>query len=330
MHRPLVTVVVPTRNRLEYLVECIDSVRRQSYSEWELIVVDDASTDGTAAWLDAIGSSQVRTLRLDTRSEKNAARNRGLAEARGDLVTFLDDDDRFRPSALEHLIRPFRLKTTDISASVGGAITFDSAGHRRRSAHPRFPVTADVWREVLFGYLPGEPGRTCIRRSGLNTLAGWTEARSFLTDSDLWLRLSRLGRVSFVPYTTLEIRMHGGQYRPLDADERHTELRQTYAATLRGGDRRLAARVLSSREQWLTGLELSGLGEFGQAARHFARAFRACPELCRSPVVGMSLLARAAKTVALAALGPLGPGVRDTGVRLKSTALAAAKRLPTR
>jgi hypothetical protein len=85
---PRVTVVIPTRNRLRLLREAIESVERQSLSEWELVVVDDASEDDTPTWLEGQRNPRIRRVRLDEHSERSAARNRGLREARGETVLF--------------------------------------------------------------------------------------------------------------------------------------------------------------------------------------------------------------------------------------------------
>src|SRR5436305_4220556 len=99
----VLTVVIPTRDRLALLREAVASVQAQESSSWGLIVVDDASSDGTAAWVDGVGDPRVSCIRLDERLERSAARNRGLAAAAGSAVLFLDDDDRLRPSALRRL-----------------------------------------------------------------------------------------------------------------------------------------------------------------------------------------------------------------------------------
>src|SRR5439155_5109675 len=84
--------------------EAVESVRRQTYPNWELIVVDDCSEDDTWPWLSALHDSRIRAVRLDRHSERSAARNLGLAEACGEYILFLDDDDRLMSRALERLV----------------------------------------------------------------------------------------------------------------------------------------------------------------------------------------------------------------------------------
>jgi predicted AlkP superfamily phosphohydrolase/phosphomutase len=98
----LVSVVMPTRNRSDLVERAIESVRRQSYANWELLVVDDASTDGTWARLEKLAENEprVRALRLDAPRGSSRARNHALDRANGDVITYLDDDNRFDPDWL--------------------------------------------------------------------------------------------------------------------------------------------------------------------------------------------------------------------------------------
>src|SRR5687767_3710461 len=100
---PRVTVVIPTRNRLGYLQEAIHSVEQQTFADWRLVIVDDASEDGTWSWLQTRTDDRVRAVRLESHGERSAARNRGLDETETPLLLFLDDDDRLAPQALEVL-----------------------------------------------------------------------------------------------------------------------------------------------------------------------------------------------------------------------------------
>ena len=91
--RPDVSVVIATRDRRAMLAEAMESVVAQTRVHWELLVVDDASTDDTWAYLDSRREVSVRCFRQESHAERSAARNLGLAHARGRYVMFLDDDD---------------------------------------------------------------------------------------------------------------------------------------------------------------------------------------------------------------------------------------------
>ncbi|MCM1123763.1 MAG: glycosyltransferase [Eubacterium sp.] len=101
---PLVSVIVPVYNGQDYLADCIDSIENQTYGNLEVIIINDGSTDGTVKVCDSLRASyeNVRVLTMDDRGV-SAARNAGIEESTGELVTFVDADDRLRPEMLRIL-----------------------------------------------------------------------------------------------------------------------------------------------------------------------------------------------------------------------------------
>jgi glycosyltransferase involved in cell wall biosynthesis len=97
-----ISVYIPTHNRVDLLASAVKSVLRQQFTDLELIVVDDASTDGTASFLESIArdDKRVRALRNDSSRGAPGARNRAILEAKGEFITGLDDDDTFEPQRL--------------------------------------------------------------------------------------------------------------------------------------------------------------------------------------------------------------------------------------
>ena len=116
---PLISVILPTFERADLLPRSISSVLAQTFTDWELIVIDDGSTDATTdvvvAWRQT--SSQIRYIR-QTNQGVGAARNRGVAEARGEYIACLDSDDEYLPSHLA--TRLDLLRTHDLDLIQGG------------------------------------------------------------------------------------------------------------------------------------------------------------------------------------------------------------------
>jgi len=106
--RPLVTVVIPTWNRLELLRRAVASVVAQTYSAWELVVVDDGSMDGTAAWVRSLGDPRIRVVELPHCARVGRLRNAGVRAGTGALVAFLDSDDAWLPAKLETQVAAMR------------------------------------------------------------------------------------------------------------------------------------------------------------------------------------------------------------------------------
>jgi glycosyltransferase involved in cell wall biosynthesis len=121
--RPLLSVVIPTRNRAYLVSEAIESALSQRDGQVEVIVVDDGSTDDTAKVLTRSFGSQIRLLRMPNRRGAGAARNAGLRLARGELVAFLDDDDLWLPGKLDAELCVFE-RFPDAEAVVSDSLTF--------------------------------------------------------------------------------------------------------------------------------------------------------------------------------------------------------------
>lgn len=101
MDRGLVSVIMPSWNTAGYIMESVESVLNQTYQNWELIIVDDASTDGTVELLKQIEDPRVKVFVNEQNSGAAVTRNRAMREAKGDWIAFLDSDDLWSPTKLE-------------------------------------------------------------------------------------------------------------------------------------------------------------------------------------------------------------------------------------
>src|SRR5262245_46961170 len=97
---PKVSVIIPTHNRADFLRDAIFSVLNQTFQDFEIIVVDDASTDNTSEVIGAFNDERIRYLRHDTNKGGSAARNTGILNSQCDYIAFLDDDDQWLPEKL--------------------------------------------------------------------------------------------------------------------------------------------------------------------------------------------------------------------------------------
>ncbi|SEK46408.1 Glycosyltransferase involved in cell wall bisynthesis [Pseudobutyrivibrio ruminis] len=101
MDRGLVSVIMPSWNTAGYIMESVESVLNQTYQNWELIIVDDASTDGTVDLLKQVDDPRVKVFVNEQNSGAAVTRNRAMREAKGDWIAFLDSDDLWSPTKLE-------------------------------------------------------------------------------------------------------------------------------------------------------------------------------------------------------------------------------------
>jgi glycosyltransferase involved in cell wall biosynthesis len=191
---PECSVVIPTRDRVGVLMDAaLRSALGQRDVEHEVIVVDDASTDGTPDRLDALHDDRLSVVRLETRSGVAAARNAGIAAARGRWVAFLDDDDLWSPDKLRRQLDAARERDADVV--YAGVVSVDRAG----SARYRFPLPDpnELPRLLLASSaLPAGGSNVVARTELVRRLGGFDEQLFQLADWDLWIRLAWAGRLA--------------------------------------------------------------------------------------------------------------------------------------
>lgn len=144
---PLISVVIPVYNAEKFLPECLDSVLHQDYPSFEILVIDDGSTDGSGKIADRYAEKDSRIVVVhQPNAGVSAARNRGVAEARGEYIAFVDADDRVTPSYLSHLLSP----QTDLSIA-GISLLHEPSGRMESHGFDRTrSARTDRERGLLF------------------------------------------------------------------------------------------------------------------------------------------------------------------------------------
>ena len=185
---PLVSVVLPTRDRRDLLPRAIESVQNQSYRNWELLIVDDGSVDGTAEFIAGVAGDRVRRFRHHG-AGACAARNVALAQARGELIAYLDDDNMMHPGWLKAVVWGFEQRPE--ANVLYGAYVVDDAGRIFGKK------SGDLPRLFFLPYDHYQVARRSIADIGcIAHRAGLPEARfdeslREMGDWDLFLRLTR-------------------------------------------------------------------------------------------------------------------------------------------
>ena len=182
---PLVSVVMSVRNGERHLREAVDSVLDQTLESLELIVVDDGSTDGSAAVLAAIRDPRLLTISQEPRGLA-AALNAGIARARADLIARMDADDVADPKRLE--IQQAAMQERPGLALLGTAATLEDESGRELGVW-RPPETQAEIRRLLPRLNPFAHPTVMFRRDVVEALGGYRESMPFAQDYDLWLRL---------------------------------------------------------------------------------------------------------------------------------------------
>lgn len=293
---PAVSVVVTTRNRLPFLVECVNSVTGQQDVTWELIIVDDASTDETAGWLESLNVAGVHHRRMAQHGERSAARNFGLAVAKGKYVMFLDDDDFLHPGALRLLAQALDEYPEAVAAVGARRVWFTAENYRRRDAHPRRPLVRDVFDETLFGW-SAISGQNLYRTDAVRRIGGYTSGSIPCEDRDLWLRLLRLGKVALRPEIVMTYQVHAAQQRPADIFRIRERVARAAIRALPKERRRWALRLRRSNALLDRAEAAITQGKLVTGLVSALRAFAAAPPIYFSPLIGEWVFRRLAGRV---------------------------------
>jgi glycosyltransferase involved in cell wall biosynthesis len=202
----LVSVVIPCYNQARYLGEAIQSVLKQSYRNYEVIVVDDGSTDDTGE----VASSYegVRVVRQQNQG-LSAARNSGLKQSRGEYVVFVDADDRLMEEALEVGVEA--LNAHPDAAFVFGHFQLINAEGNCISVQRGAFSDEDYYLTLLQYNFIGVPAMVTYRRSVFDTVVGFDNSVSPAADYDMYLRVAREFPIHCHHQLVAEYRQHQSQ-----------------------------------------------------------------------------------------------------------------------
>ncbi|HEU4876208.1 MAG TPA: glycosyltransferase [Pyrinomonadaceae bacterium] len=221
MQRPLVTIIVPTFNRLQWLPVCLDSIKAQTYPNIETLVIDDGSTDGTVEWLKSRPDYQHAQVHVQPKNGgASIARNDGIRLARGELIAFIDSDDALLPQHIETAVSVFE-KHPNTGLFCCDSTLIDSNGnvlfegrtwHQIQSQAKNHPVqTGFRSLKNIFEFSHIFPGFT-LPKAVFEKIGDFDQSIFPMDDYDLSLRVAGAGYQVYYCNEPLALRReHSGQ-----------------------------------------------------------------------------------------------------------------------
>lgn len=208
----IVSVIMAAFQAEATIAESIRSLLAQTHPDWELIVVDDGSTDGTAAVAQGFGDPRIRVLREAHRGVLGAVRNRGIAVARGEAVALLDADDLWQPLKLERQVAVLRERPEVGVVHTGFELLLDGGACEEPLPPPAAGPGASTLERLLLGNFVCSSS-ACVRRSLLDRLGPFDETPELWgsPDYELWLRLAPETEFALVNGPLVLYRVHGAQ-----------------------------------------------------------------------------------------------------------------------
>jgi len=223
-----VSVVIPTYNRAYIIGDALQSALAQTYRDFEIVVVDDGSSDNTREVIESFQDSKIRYIRHDRNRGCSAAANTGIEAARGSIVAFLDSDDQWKPEYLELQVRFLSRHpqvgvvfcNTVIENRDGTSFPLMSAMEvfpnlvMKNAPLPEYVISSRQIYLCLLQEVPVKPSAAVVRRELFKRVGLFNEAWPSGTDWDLFLRLSRVTDFGYIDRTlVLQVRTEDATHR---------------------------------------------------------------------------------------------------------------------
>lgn len=220
----LVSVICTVKNGEQFIAETVESIQRQTFSEWEMIIVNDGSTDDTAQILEKLSMEDTRLRILETTGiGRGRALNVAIEQASGIYIANIDADDPAHPERIERQVDLLE-KRKDIACLVSQSVMLQGKSVVEWSTIGDASLTP-ITAVTLFKRNPINHSSLFIRKSTLQKIGGYDEARELLFDYELWLRLVTRGHLIYETSERLASkRLHDGQ-----SYEKHKRLRYLLA-----------------------------------------------------------------------------------------------------
>ena len=279
----MVSICIPAYNARTYLPQALESVRAQTFSDWELIVTEDGSDDGTDGLVAEFAKSVSQAVRFH-RHEKNkglpATRNSGISGALGEYVALLDADDYWATEHLADLMA--KLAETGADVVHSGSILFDSdSGQTLEVRAPTAKAVRDFPVSLFVADYIIQPASVVLSKALWTRVGGFNESFRYVEDREMWLRCARVGaRFVFTGRDTCYYRKH--------ATALSTHAAEMAIAGARVFEQHLdwteipeELRVRSAVETWVAGARILQRTEPRRASKLLLRAQRISPRLTR-------------------------------------------------
>jgi glycosyltransferase involved in cell wall biosynthesis len=276
-YRMLFSVVIPTYNRLHTLKRALDSVLGQNLDDFEIVIVDDGSEDGTTEYIYGLKNRKIKYIWQENSGLPSVARNRGIEEAKGDWVAFLDSDDFWYMDKLVTIARNIERHPDVIGFSHWEDLSVDGVVTKvlRHGSRGK----GDIYEDLLLNGNFFSTSAMVVRRDCLLKVGGFnTDQRYYIVeDYDLWLRLARSGEFFCIEEVLGQYCLSGSENISADIERIHDNLRNLV------GDHIKSLNLEPSREEKMLRKHLSRVEYYrGRSYQINGKFDKAIPLLAQS------------------------------------------------
>jgi glycosyltransferase involved in cell wall biosynthesis len=277
--KPLVSVIIPTYNSASFVRQSVESVLRQTYDNFEVIVVDDGSTDNTEAVLLSYKDA-IRYIKKNN-GGPSGARNLGINEAKGEFIAFQDADDIWLPEKLQLQIEHFK-QNPHLGVVFTGSVRFNESGLLDSNIRKGYTVpTGMIFDKLLTEHFVAMPS-VMVRKSCLDEIGLFEETLIGNEDFNLYLRLARKYAFGFVNQVLVHIRIHENNLSDNLEQMCEDEIKNLDKIASMFPDAHIPKRKLSAGIYARFGRYYFSQQRFDEAQSCFQKAFRLSPVLVKT------------------------------------------------
>ena len=210
MKNPLVSVIIPTYNRTNLIGGAIQSVLNQTFQDFEIIVIDDGSTDNTEETVNSFNNIKIRYISHSNNRGVSAARNTGIRASRGEYIALLDSDDEWLPGKLDKQIKVLQSESSEVGVVYSDLFYIDENGKNMNKL--RNPEKGGyIYEDLLSKNCMSPPSTLLIKKECFNRVGLFDNLLNAQEDWDMCIRIAKYYRFALIKIPLVKYRLHSNQ-----------------------------------------------------------------------------------------------------------------------
>jgi glycosyltransferase involved in cell wall biosynthesis len=208
---PKVSVIIPTYNRAHLIDKAIKSVLNQTYQDYEIIVVDNASTDNTKEVVKGFNNFKIRYIYYCDNRGSSVARNVGIRASQGEFIALLDSDDEWLPEKLDRQVEVLQNESPEVGVVYSDVLYIDenSKNMNRKLRNPK--KEGYIYEDLLGGNCVGTPSALLIKKECFHRFGLFDDLLKYHEDWDMWIRIAKYYRFVFIEVPLVKYRLHSNR-----------------------------------------------------------------------------------------------------------------------
>ena len=215
--RPLISVCIPTFNSEKYIIECLQSVLNQTYTEFEIIISDNDSSDDTLNLIESFKDERIKIFKNEKNIGMGNNFNKVCRHASGEYIKLLPSDDTLTPDSLEKSVEPYIINddvslvmTAKSLVNSNSKILIEKVSFFSQGKHKSLDVTNKILKS---GRNPlGEPGLALFKKSDFVKVGGFNHNLTLVIDLDFWIKILNIGKLYFIDEPLATFRIHQNSF----------------------------------------------------------------------------------------------------------------------